>query len=1706
MTIHGTHDALFEWNVAYRCEGHNFFIEDGWEQNNTIQYNLGIFARPSSSMLNTDQSATTFWVTNTNNRVRHNHAAGAAFFGFWINPPSSHHHAGEQWFKDSGYAKCPDSQPVLEFNNNTAHSVGEYGFWIFLEYRPKEFDCGGTNGGNRQHNFENVVGWHNKRGFEIASAGNGVRIKNGVFSDNSISNFAFMESRDELFGDLSYGMQDGISIGYSGAHDSLNDCTSIGLETPWESGSTDVDGIRFFNFDHSKCKGIDACYASDFEDCGFTSEFKRVQWNNSPNRFRAKWRHVTILHDTDGTLSAPLNGEGSGGDGWPARMLGEPGAKVVASAANYDPGCVADASFSRGKDSSMCPPTTAFHRLGLNNMPKVFDGRQMNMTSIYGEERGNFQKCRSTHGGGWMVLLPTGVENYVHWVGLGHVNNISYSANMYDVGETKEVWLSHEVQRVDYVTGLGDEMDVLPQSGDGNKKYYYGNDTLTVPGAHKGRLAMMFDRADCIAGSDNAGTPDKYCDNSFNLKMYKCFWEDCIPPPTDPPPVNPDQTTCRWSLPECWEDGVPEPGANVTITGSTHMLIDVPEINVDLLFVEGGLEFDQLSGKDFQITSRQILTNTGGGNFTDMIGRSFGDVQNMKYSKGKSSRTTYFMSQSAMKIGTAENPWPCDGSVHISLTGDKWSTEVGSPEAAIVIGAKAIAVLGGLEMHGCPRNFTKTYLKNVILPGYRDIRTTDATGWNVGDRIFIAPTSFDPREGEEFFIQAIDGNTITLDHQVEFRHAGVDETRTLKYGSDNHFGAEIGLLSHNIVIDGHSDSEDIFGGRLVVMRSAEENTGAQRYGWAQIQNVEFRGMGQFGYQEDDDQRVPIFLWGLQDASVADSVYNIQPSYVKDSAFHHCYNGGISTRFTTNFEISGNVMFDMVGGQHIVYLDSPVGATVTDNLISKIQFHAIYPPTAPDVKYEEGIEPSGFKITNTRDITFDGNTVAGGDGAGFETLFDVCDNTELCSYETTEPAMGSNYVHTTLRGVFWNNNGAGDCVKIANFVSWRNIHQCVFVQTSGGVVVENVLCVDNWSALWSWKIGPSPVSHGMDNRYSTFKNMIVDQFSETLTCNDFIIREKTANYKETKNSRTPGTRTGGTYGLMVPQFAAKAMKWPGKPLGVAEAYASLYGGSCFMDIQLLNYGEKCGRDFYGIGTSSRWSEHQHMMELQFVTFDGPETHRYQFSRPNLGWISIADCVDMDCDGLKRSMLVDLTGDFLGMPSTYIMAQSEYHYEQWVEESPHYYQGTSDLEGNEDWLQSDERRGLGDFRIPKTMVTTLDGHRIPFPEFAPKKGTIRNDQCTWNPNADGYECPMSNFAQLGFESFDHDSSTRRVAPIGLRDNERKIIDLSNGVMDVSCCFGYACLLRVTMNFFNLECGHTYQYHTSGTLPKHTRFHMFGTKSVSQAECKIRVELFTFRQNRQMIYLNGEYQRSNQQYTAPDGSDAWHFPVDSLKPQLTEPAGANYFQRMEQVVYFNMEPGTYIDVKISNTILLELDVVMEMTIDEFWDHSELPRLLAVMLGIHESKIKMMNVIAEDSEPQRRRRSPYNRYENPTFDRRRRQAGNKFTVLLEAGSGVCNPSCPGARVTDERLEAIEIGNNLLAKLATGELNTLTNTTTESVGISIPEKDAEAPDWFDPETNGKFDFDSQLLIFYYRVEFQHCHCPRPRRKRHSCRRRSCTV
>lgn len=71
--------------------------------------------------------------------------------------------------------------------------------------------------------------------------------------------------------------------------------------------------------------------------------------------------------------------------------------------------------------------------------------------------------------------------------------------------------------------------------------------------------------------------------------------------------------------------------------------------------------------------------------------------------------------------------------------------------------------------------------------------------------------------------------------------------------------------------------------------------------------------------------------------------------------------------------------------------------------------------------------------------------------------------------------------------------------------------------------------------------------------------------------------------------------------------------------------------------------------------------------------------------------------MVCDAKRKSFLKDLDGSFLGNSGS-VIPQAEYEWD-----------GNSQL-------------GIGDYRIPKAMLTFLNGSRIPVTEKAPHKGML------------------------------------------------------------------------------------------------------------------------------------------------------------------------------------------------------------------------------------------------------------------------------------------------------------------------------------------------------------------------------------------------
>ena len=150
VTVHGTNDVRVQNNVTYNTVGHCFFLEDAVETGNQFIHNLGMMTKchpdgkpcvptnlgpfgaeggknfdlagqsAKDVLIPSDNTASTFWITNPDNIYRDNVAAGSEATGFWFAFPE--HPTGAFAGTDVSKATWPRRTRVREFKGNTAHS------------------------------------------------------------------------------------------------------------------------------------------------------------------------------------------------------------------------------------------------------------------------------------------------------------------------------------------------------------------------------------------------------------------------------------------------------------------------------------------------------------------------------------------------------------------------------------------------------------------------------------------------------------------------------------------------------------------------------------------------------------------------------------------------------------------------------------------------------------------------------------------------------------------------------------------------------------------------------------------------------------------------------------------------------------------------------------------------------------------------------------------------------------------------------------------------------------------------------------------------------------------------------------------------------------------------------------------------------------------------------------------------------------------------------------------------------------------------------------------------------------------------------------------------------------------------------------------------------------------------------------------------
>ncbi|MCX6181744.1 MAG: Ig-like domain-containing protein, partial [Bacteroidetes bacterium] len=335
----------------------------------------------------------------------------------------------------------------------------------------------------------------------------------------------------------------------------------------------------------------------------------------------------------------------------------------------------------------------------------------------------------------------------------------------------------------------------------------------------------------------------------------------------------------NWSSPSTWNGGV-LPGANdeVTISSGNTVLLDM-NVSVSSISVTGTLNADLT--KNLSITTRFIMVH------------------------------------GAFNWGTELNPYTKIGI--ITLTGSDKTADV------MGMGTKLIGAMGGgiLNIHGKIKK-AWTMLNASVVVGGTSITLQDAVDWEIGDEFIVTTTgrehdldkklSYTQTEKRTITAISADKKTITFSTPLNYAHFG--QLQTFTNGTKSWVldeRAEVGVLTHNIKIQGDASSEaNQFGGQIMSMPGCK----------AYVSGVELFRMGQAGLMG----RYP-FHWHMAG--------DVSGQYIKNSAVHHSYQRAVTVHASQNATVESNVCYDIKG--HGIFLEdgNETKTLIKDNLISYV---------------------------------------------------------------------------------------------------------------------------------------------------------------------------------------------------------------------------------------------------------------------------------------------------------------------------------------------------------------------------------------------------------------------------------------------------------------------------------------------------------------------------------------------------------------------------------------------------------------------------------------------------------------------------------------------------------------------------------------------------------------------------------------------------
>ena len=1138
----------------------------------------------------------------------------------------------------------------------------------------------------------------------------------------------------------------------------------------------------------------------------------------------------------------------------------------------------------------------------------------------------NYYYMYGYYGYGYMVTLEA---NQTYEIGFDYAQyptNMSYSVIFYGLKSTEYLIIKHKMRyipdQVQIYSGINATQTInqLSMESSTNGDWYWENNTKT----------MYY----IVYGTNSS------LDIQVNFKAMKCMFPKCEYPRVDPPVLDRSgdiggnntgggggfggpcgsggsgylmkYTFLYWSNLSTWKTAIiirngqvvtnitefPKNNDSILIPAYSWVIVDVPLPALTSLQIDGILEFDDTL--DNKLSVNEIIINCG-----------------------------------QLAIGWENRTFT--HKVNIELTGDRSSESLAWADSFKSIGSKSITVYGGLDLHGIPRTPVWTKLNTTAKAGTNNIILIEPVDWKKDEEILLTTTSYSAFETETFKIINVsnDSKIITLNSTLKYDH--IVSSEKFPNGKSYSIAAGVALLTRNIKVTGGqylNQYNEMYGSRITVSTNIVEvdSFDGSSYvsllysGFIRVSNVEFNLFGQYSTYSGSDHAYGILFSNLGNFNP------IRPSYLTNSAFHNGFSSAIGILGSNGISITNNVFHRT--------LDYALWIEGADNIISRnLVALNIWSPTiltsnAPiDKNYYGAIDISSANSAYVQD-----NFIAGSQRLGLHFRGSSCsDNSRIKGNTIYGTLIGAAIITPS------DSLNSTNCLVLSDFIIYKSISVALYAQTTANLVFDSNVLIDNQLSIFPQVYTPESKNHESNpTRSIIISNNLIIGTSPSFNCLSDV-PPNDLNSKYSTNAAMYGTGSGGKIGVVWANFLDGHNNAPLKPFFSSMTYSSINGLSTLTSNTFAYFKKtKCNSSVDAIITSSKFNNDGQMPVVinSSYLYQVENTSKIFLHRPNIDKINSRECGSMDCDGMKKNLLTDTDGTFLGSVGT-VVSQSEYGW------------GT--------------RTGLSDKSIPPIALVDSNGASISPKSLYNYQGIVRNESsCTYIQIWEAYECHGLDHAMLVIESMDSDTERRRLSPVAIV-SDNGYIDLINGPSSHTLCFGYSCQQRISTFLSIVASNQSFDVFLTSTPPKMLRFRIIQAKR----NFKIRLSMTYTTPNNINVYqgsilvqpTNADFSTGQLTLKDPKGN------LSAYMPTLNSPAGSNYMNRTIKKVFFTIDSSNYIDLMIAKEIYVTFGVPAT-TANGFYKSLNLVTNIALLLGVPQSMIRRVEIVSANGYSKREKR----------------------------------------------------------------------------------------------------------------------------------------